>query len=91
MTPIDTDLPQDKLKLMIKRLKRYQLEELTLYFAFAYDIENDAAAKYQFMMKQYEFMMKQHEDLINKLLPLIKKAYPHYDGPTVFWPPDTFH
>jgi hypothetical protein len=82
MTLIDIDLPQGELKLMIKRLKRYQLEELSLYFAFAYDIKNQAAAK-------YKFMMKQHEDLINKLLPLIKKAYPNYDGPTVFWPPDT--
>jgi hypothetical protein len=91
MTPIDTDLPQDKLKLMIKRLKRYQLEELTLYFAFAYDIKNDSAAKYELIAAKYEFMMKQHEDLINKLLPLIKKAYPNYNGPTVFPTPDTFH
>jgi hypothetical protein len=45
MTPIDIDLRQDELKLMIKSLKRYQLEELTLYFAFAYDIKNDSAGK----------------------------------------------
>jgi hypothetical protein len=67
------------------------VEELTLYFAFAYDIKNDSAAKYELIAAKYEFMMKQHEDLINKLLPLIKKAYPNYNGPTVFPTPDTFH